>query len=85
MIGPMLGISQHDVLQLLALPEAARHTLQQAGVWWPYLELAQHIEAQNPSDQHPLAGQLGGMDRVLTLSDQAWDWASATTHSAPSA
>ncbi len=85
MIGPMLGISQHDVLQLLALPEAARHALQQSGPWWPYLELAQHIEAQNPSDQHPLAGQLGGMDRVLTLSDQAWDWAWATTHSAPSA
>ncbi|MBP9064425.1 MAG: HDOD domain-containing protein [Aquabacterium sp.] len=84
MIGPLLGISQNDVLQILALPEAARDALQQAGPWWPFLELAQHIEAQTPSQEHSLVRQLGGMDAVLALSDQAWDWAWATTHATPS-
>jgi EAL and modified HD-GYP domain-containing signal transduction protein len=75
-LGAILKISVADVIETLHLPDFARQALlEQAGPWYPYLQLVWLVESQGVDDASDLADHFGGTERVLALSDEAWAWA----------
>jgi EAL and modified HD-GYP domain-containing signal transduction protein len=81
LLGPILKISQEDVVSTLNLPAPARQALlEQAGPWYVYLQMAEQVEAAGLDEAGALADQFGGSARVQALSDEAWAWAWAAGH-----
>lgn len=81
MLGPLLKISQDDVVATLNLPTPARQALlEQTGPWNFYLQMALQVEAGSLGQNGVLADHFGGAARVMTLADDAWDWAWAAEH-----
>lgn len=75
-LGAILKISTPDVVDTLDLPDTARHALlEQAGPWYPYLQLVRLVESQGVDDANDLVAHVGGAERLLALSDEAWAWA----------
>jgi c-di-GMP phosphodiesterase len=78
MLPLLMGSTTASVLASLPLPDAASLSLlQQRGPWHPYLVLVEAIERADLEAARPLALPLGGLDRVLELSEQAWQFAGA--------
>ncbi len=76
MLGSILKQDLADVVQKIAIPEPAKNALlQEDGPWYTYLKIALEIEAHKLSDNSLLTTEFGGQQRVLELSDRAWDWA----------
>ena len=76
MLGQILGIGMADVVSTLRLPDASVQALQQqTGPWYPYLQLAQLLQAQRLDECVALADRFGGLARVAELSSDAWAWA----------
>lgn len=81
MLGPLLKISLDDVVSTLNLPPQARQALlEHSGPWHAYLQLALLVESQRLAEQPALAEAFGGVERVMTLADDAWAWAWAAEH-----
>ena len=51
--------------------------LERSGPWRDTLALAEALERHDLDAAGELAGHFGGIDRVLTLSDEAWGWAAS--------
>ncbi len=80
-LGEILKISLPDVADILGLPDFARQALlERAGPWYPYLQLIWLVETQGPDAANELVSRLGGAERVLALSDEAWVWAGRAQH-----
>jgi EAL and modified HD-GYP domain-containing signal transduction protein len=62
-------------LRLSAYASAA--LLQRSGPWHRWLALAEALERQDLDAADALANDISGVDRVLEMSDQAWQWASS--------
>lgn len=76
MLGQVLRIGLTEVVDTLKLPDEARAALiDHTGPWLIYLQMAKQIEAQSVNGADSVADQFGGADRVLLLSEQAWNWA----------
>lgn len=76
MLGLVLRIGLPEVVDTLKLPDEARAALiDHNGPWLVYLQMAKQIEAQSVQGADSVADQFGGADRVLLLSEQAWNWA----------
>ena len=81
MLGPLLKISQDEVVSTLNLPAPARQALlDQAGPWHVYLHLALLVQTQSLGEHGELAEPFGGVDRVMALADEAWAWAWDAEH-----
>lgn len=81
MLGAILKISLLDVVDTLSLPDAARQALlEQAGPWYPCLQMVFQVEAHGVAEAPELADRFGGAERVLALSDEAWAWAWRAGH-----
>jgi EAL and modified HD-GYP domain-containing signal transduction protein len=81
MLGPLLKISQDDVVNTLNLPTPARQALlEHTGPWYTYLQMALLVEGQRLAEQPELAEPFGGVARVMALADDAWAWAWAAEH-----
>lgn len=77
LLDAMLQVPLAQAIEPLNLGDAAREALlQKAGPWRPYVELASALERQDLAAAEPLAEAYGGIDVVLPLSDEAWQWAS---------
>jgi EAL and modified HD-GYP domain-containing signal transduction protein len=57
--------------------DASAALLQRSGPWHRWLALAEALERQDLDAADALANDIGGVDRVLELSDEAWQWASS--------
>lgn len=76
MLGQILKISQAEVVNTLSLPAfATQALLEHSGPWYSYLQVAKRIETHTLDPAAELVAQFGGTARLLTLSDQAWRWA----------
>ena len=81
MLGPLLKISQDDVVSTLNLPAPARQALlDQAGPWHIYLYMALLVQTQSLAEHSELAEPFGGVERVMALADDAWVWAWEAEH-----
>lgn len=81
MLGPLLKISQDEVVSTLNLPMPARQALlDQAGPWHIYLHMALLVQTQSLGEHSELAEPFGGADRVMALADEAWAWAWDAEH-----
>lgn len=81
MLGSLLKISQDDVVSTLNLPAPARQALlDQAGPWHIYLHMALLVQTQSLGEHSELAEPFGGVERVMTLADDAWAWAWEAEH-----
>ena len=81
MLGPLLKISQEDVVSTLNLPAPARQALlDQAGPWHLYLHMALLVQTQSLGEHSELAEPFGGVERVMALADDAWAWAWEAEH-----
>lgn len=81
MLGPLLKISQDDVVSTLNLPVPARQALlDQAGPWHIYLHMALLVQTQSLGEHSELAEPFGGVERVMALADDAWAWAWEAEH-----
>lgn len=81
MLGPLLKVSQDDVVSTLNLPVPARQALlDQAGPWHIYLHMALLVQTQSLGEHSELAEPFGGVDRVMALADDAWAWAWEAEH-----
>lgn len=73
--------SGHDgfsigLVQKIALPEPARQALLTSdGPSRAYLLIAVEVEGQKLGFENSVAKNFGGAERVLALSDTAWEWA----------
>ncbi|MES2948133.1 MAG: HDOD domain-containing protein [Pseudomonadota bacterium] len=80
MLGPLLKISQAEVVDMLNLPVLARQALlEHAGPWHAYLQMTKHIETRTLEQSAELVAQFGGTAGLMPLSDQAWHWAAEQT------
>ena len=60
------------------LTDPARQALiERGGPWRDILALAEALERHDLTSAGELADAFGGLDRVLTLSDEAWGWAAS--------
>jgi EAL and modified HD-GYP domain-containing signal transduction protein len=76
MLGSILKQELADVVQKIALPEPAKQALLTAdGPWRAYLLIAMEVEGQRLGSENSVAKFFGGAERVLALSDTAWEWA----------
>ncbi len=74
----MLQVPLTQALGPLRLTEPARQALlERSGPWRDTLALAEALERHDLDAAGELAGTFGGIDRVLTLSDEAWGWAAS--------
>jgi EAL and modified HD-GYP domain-containing signal transduction protein len=81
MLGPLLKISQNEVVSTLNLPAPARQALlEQDGPWHVYLHMALLVQTQSLDEHSELAEPFGGVERVMALSDEAWTWAWDAEH-----
>jgi EAL and modified HD-GYP domain-containing signal transduction protein len=81
MLGPLLKISQDEVVSTLNLPTPARQALlDQAGPWHVYLHMALLVQTQSLGEHSELAEPFGGVERVMALADDAWAWAWEAEH-----
>ena len=81
MLGPLLKISQDDVVSTLNLPApACQALLDQAGPWHMYLHMALLVQTQSLGEHSELAEPFGGVERVMALADDAWAWAWEAEH-----
>lgn len=62
-------------------PDASAALLQRSGPWHRWLALAEALERHDLDAADALANDVGGLDRVLELSDEAWQWASSVQRS----
>lgn len=77
MLSVMLKINPKDVVTMLNLPEQARQVLlEHTGPWADYLQILERVEQQQLDAPAAPVSRWGGAGRVLTLSDEAWAWAS---------
>ena len=79
--GEQLGRSPpaaFEALGPLRLTDPARQALiERGGPWRDILALAEALERHDLTSAGELADAFGGLDRVLTLSDEAWGWAAS--------
>jgi EAL and modified HD-GYP domain-containing signal transduction protein len=81
MLGPLLKISQNEVVSTLNLPAPARQALlEQDGPWHVYLHMALLVQTQSLDEHSELAEPFGGVERVMALADEAWTWAWDAEH-----
>ena len=81
MLGPLLKISQDDVVSTLNLPApACQALLDQAGPWHIYLHMALLVQTQSLAEHSELAEPFGGVERVMALAYDAWAWAWEAEH-----
>lgn len=74
----MLQVPLTQALGPLRLTDPARQALiERGGPWRDTLALAEALERHDLQAAGELAGPFGGLDRVLTLSDEAWGWAAS--------
>ncbi|MFM9914976.1 MAG: EAL and HDOD domain-containing protein [Rhizobacter sp.] len=74
----MLQVPLVQALGPLRLTDPARQALiERGGPWHDILALAESLERHDLTAAGELAGTFGGIDRVLTLSDEAWGWAAS--------
>ena len=64
------ALAQGDATGAAALFHADGH-------WRDILALAEALERHDLTSAGELADAFGGLDRVLTLSDEAWGWAAS--------
>jgi EAL and modified HD-GYP domain-containing signal transduction protein len=57
--------------------DASAALLLHSGPWHRWLALAQALERRDLDEVGTLAEDVGGLDRVLALADEAWQWASS--------
>jgi EAL and modified HD-GYP domain-containing signal transduction protein len=76
MLGCILKQELVDVVQRITMPEPAKQALlMMEGPWYAYLLVAMEVEGQKLSANNSVLEYFGGSQRVLELSDVAWDWA----------
>ncbi|MDO9291874.1 MAG: HDOD domain-containing protein [Hydrogenophaga sp.] len=74
----MLQVPLEQALGPLRLTDPARQALiERGGPWHDILALAEALERHDLNAAGELAAAFGGIDRVLTLSDEAWGWAAS--------
>ena len=74
----MLQVPLTQALGPLRLTDPARQALiERGGPWRDILALAEALERHDLTSAGELADAFGGLDRVLTLSDEAWGWAAS--------
>lgn len=74
----MLQVPLTQALGPLRLTDPARQALiEHSGPWRDTLALAEALERHDLNAAGELAAAFGGLDRVLTLSDEAWRWAAS--------
>ncbi len=74
----MLQVPLTQALGPLRLIDPARQALiERSGPWRDTLALAEALERHDLATAGELAVPFGGLDRVLTLSDEAWGWAAS--------
>jgi EAL and modified HD-GYP domain-containing signal transduction protein len=72
----MLQVPLTQALGPLRLVDPARQALiERTGPWRDNLALAEALERHDLNAAGELAASFGGLERVLTLSDEAWRWA----------
>lgn len=74
----MLQVPLTQALGPLRLVDPARQALlERSGPWRDTLALVESLERHDLKAAGELADAFGGLDRVLTLSDEAWGWAAS--------
>lgn len=82
MLDTLLQVPLADALQPLHLAEPAQDALlARSGPWRPYLELAIHLERHDLAAAEPLAAAHGGLEAVIAMADQAWNWSAEIARS----
>ena len=72
----MLQVPLQQALQPLRLSEAALEVLlERRGPWEPYFHLMTCIEKLNLEAAAKSAAEFGEMEKLLSMSDAAWEWA----------
>lgn len=76
MLGSIFKQELKAVVEKIAIPEPAKQALlEQDGPWYAYLLVAKEVEGQKLSSDSPLIAGFGDSERILELSNVAWDWA----------
>lgn len=83
LLNVMLEVPMSQALQPLRLSESAHNALlDHSGPWHAMLTLSEALERHDLDGVDAVAGQFGGTERVMALSDSAWRWAMAVHRNA---
>lgn len=83
LLNVMLEVPMSQALQPLRLSESAHNALlDHSGPWHAMLTLSEALERHDLDVVDAVAGQFGGTERVMALSDSAWRWAMAVHRNA---
>jgi hypothetical protein len=83
LLNVMLEVPMSQALQPLRLSESAHNALlDHSGPWHAMLTLGEALERHDLDVVDAVAGQFGGTERVMALSDSAWRWAMAVHRNA---
>lgn len=83
LLNVMLEVPMSQALQPLRLSESAHNALlDHSGPWHAMLTLGEALERHDLDVVDAVAGQFGGTERVMELSDSAWRWAMAVHRNA---
>lgn len=83
LLNVMLEVPMSQALQPLRLSESAHNALlDHSGPWHAMLTLSEALERHDLDVVDSVAGQFGGTERVMALSDSAWRWAMAVHRNA---
>lgn len=76
MLGCILKQELADVVEKFSLAEPAKQALlTKDGPWSAYLRVAMEVEQQKLDATSLNLEEFGGSDRIIALSEMAWDWA----------